>query len=125
MNVDSLPEDLAPVNNPRLLDHPTELRVSLSVDRLALNGAAHAAIGHPERVEILWGAQSRVLAFRPVERGGRKFSPVAGQAAQQIGGVPLGHLTGLSWLRRGQPLRLVGRIVDGCLLVGPLPEVGA
>jgi hypothetical protein len=115
----ALPEDLEPISG----QGNGRLEIRIGRNALAINSAAYATLGKPERVDILLGRVSRMLVLRPTESGGRKIS-TQGKNRRHIQGPHIVAKLGLPPSPRGTTLRLEARLVEGALLVGPLPESG-
>lgn len=117
----SLPEDLAPLPTQRIGRLPLVGQlVLIASNHITVSPDAMAALGNPERAMILLGTTSRMLAFQPVSTGGIKFG--AGMNARQFGHPGTIKALGLPPLPRGQSHRFEAQLVDGCLLIGPLPR---
>lgn len=117
-----LPEDLAPIRSGRHNPHHPESSpmVRLSNSGISITPAAAKLIGNPEYVGLSIGERSRMLAIRPSAAGlGLKL------VRQQAGGVRIGleaHRLGVPRNRRGYTIRFVPQLVEGALLIGPLPR---
>jgi hypothetical protein len=118
----SLPEDLEPVVI-RKTAKADEMRVYLNPTNVALSEAALVALSKPMRIEFLFGQQSRMLAVRPCASGGRKLQfhrKATGAFLTAAASIiaPLKLPPDLSRSDRAFPAHLV----EGALLIGPLPE---
>jgi hypothetical protein len=115
-----LPEDLAPLrsgrHNPR---HPeTSPQVRISNSGIAITAAALRMIGQPSYVSLAMGEQSRMLAIRPSDAGlGVKIGRQSGGGRIEITWSRLR----IPRNRRGYSLRFEPQLVEGALLIGPLP----
>jgi hypothetical protein len=97
--------------------------VTISSSGIFLNKPAQALLGNPRRTEVLFGPKSRMVAIRPADAKAG-YSCVAQVRGE---GVRLGYdrvleRFGLPPQRKYHPLRLEAHLVEGALLVGPLPE---
>lgn len=121
---DSLPEDLQllslkPGGRPRNIIP----MVSFIESGLVLNRAAFALINEPDRVDVFVGKQSKMIALRPSEIGHR-CTKQGRSGSVRVGLRRVLREVGLSLGEVGNPLRLKARLVEGALLIGPVP-IGA
>lgn len=122
MNYTTLPEDLAPIQTART-HGGSALMVRISQGGVGLTRAAHEALGSPARLEILFGAQSRMAALRGVRAGGYSARKANGGAVQIMAPVVCRTLA-LGPPPEGRKSHAFpARLVEGALLIGPLPEV--
>ncbi len=120
---ESLPEDLEPIQTARSTT-VQDLMVRIGLKNIGLTAGAHRALGKPERIEILFGQGSRMLAIRGCQTGGYK---VAGRGnAVQIMTTVVCRIVGLGPPPEGRRSHAFpARLVEGALLIGPLPEAGS
>lgn len=120
----ALPEDLEP-----LVDRQGHTRcsdddpasVTLSNTGLRISRAALEMIGDPERVDLRFGRISRMLAVKPSQTGrklGGRRSATNGRSIPMYGAF---ELLGMPRLRKNHGHRFIPQLVDGVLLIGPLP----
>jgi hypothetical protein len=52
---------------------------------ISLNASAHAALGSPEAIELLYDAQEKIIGFRGVAKTAEHAYPVRAQAGKSVG----------------------------------------
>ncbi len=112
-----LPEDLELLS--ALPDDHLEVRIGKGAIVLTKN--AYAALGEPKRVGILFGPVSRMLAIRSTESGGRAVTN-SPPSRHLIMCPPIIARLKLAPLPPRTTLRLNSQLIEGALLIGPLPE---
>ena len=120
----ALPEDLEPLADRRgqtLRSDDDPARITLSNSGLWISRAALEMLGDPERVDLRFGSSSRMLALKPSPYGRRLGPRRSGTGARSIVLLGAFELLGVPRLRKNHGHRFIPQLVDGVLLIGPLP----
>lgn len=94
--------------------------------RIGLNHAAYAALGEPERVELLYAAASNRLGLRPLDKdaaGGRGYPVRKKEGARSYLISATGGLSRAGIEPADMAQRLSGFIADGMLMVNLPPRI--
>lgn len=86
---------------------------------ISLNAAAHAAIGSPEAVELLYDKSARIVGFRPVDKSAEHAYPLRTSGGKAVGPYILSGtaFTKYYGIDTTVSRRWVGRMVDGVLCI--------